>query len=638
MILSVEQEKVLSSFCDFRENDHDVFILTGAAGTGKSVLLVEILNEISKEALVLGTTGRSVKVLRDKGIPAAENIHRAIYGAPKISQVENESDEVSQLYKTVFSLRKIGDYLKYIIVDEVSMLSDAQSNDQFLMFGTGRVLKDLLTFAKGNTHHVKLIFVGDNYQLPPVGDNSSKAFDVEYLDSQYGLKCEHHRLIDIHRQSNDSGILANAMNVRKLISTERSQRGSFEFSFINTDVAEITQADVIDRDSKYLEDVKDSVVITYENKRAFNYNQKIRAHIFGQRVGIRASDKLVIAKNIYRDMYPCPVINGDFVVVKSVRERKEQQVFLNGQNYKLFFRDVTLRFDSFDKEFDCYIYEKFLYDEKSSIDPLENQLLYIDCQNRMSKEKNNWPLYAKYLDALKAYETNAKIYKQEIKHWQKYQSDRLNTKKSVDEFLRNKYQFGKKYKPTLEKFGVNDLIREFQTRDPYLNAIVAKFGYAITGHKSQGGEWDTVFVDYADKAQNDDDSLRWVYTATTRAKKHLYVINPPKVSGFEKVTVTTTQKLPSEARYRYESYRPTTPLFITIFKKIQELQQACGFELKKVIERKNHYFVVYIIDTDFKGTQIQFYFNKKGLSKIVPKSFGGEKDKKLELILDSFKQ
>jgi len=59
----------------------------------------------------------------------------------------------------------------------------------------------------------------------------------------------------------------------------------------------------------------------------------------------------------------------------------------------------------------------------------------------------------------------------------------------------------------------------------YFNALQVKFSYAITCHKSQGGQWDTVFVEqpYLPGGM-DRDYLRWLYTALTRAKKQLYLI------------------------------------------------------------------------------------------------------------------
>ena len=59
----------------------------------------------------------------------------------------------------------------------------------------------------------------------------------------------------------------------------------------------------------------------------------------------------------------------------------------------------------------------------------------------------------------------------------------------------------------------------------YFNALQVKFSYAITCHKSQGGQWDSVFVEQPYLPNGiDRDYLRWLYTAVTRAKKNLYLI------------------------------------------------------------------------------------------------------------------
>ena len=59
----------------------------------------------------------------------------------------------------------------------------------------------------------------------------------------------------------------------------------------------------------------------------------------------------------------------------------------------------------------------------------------------------------------------------------------------------------------------------------YFNALQVKFSYAITCHKSQGGQWNTVFVEQPYLPNGvDKDYMRWLYTAITRAKEKLYLI------------------------------------------------------------------------------------------------------------------
>ena len=59
----------------------------------------------------------------------------------------------------------------------------------------------------------------------------------------------------------------------------------------------------------------------------------------------------------------------------------------------------------------------------------------------------------------------------------------------------------------------------------YFNALQVKFSYAITCHKSQGGQWNTVFIEQPYLPNGiDKDYIRWLYTALTRAKDKLYLI------------------------------------------------------------------------------------------------------------------
>ena len=74
-------------------------------------------------------------------------------------------------------------------------------------------------------------------------------------------------------------------------------------------------------------------------------------------------------------------------------------------------------------------------------------------------------------------------------------------------------------------------------KDIYYNALVIKYGYALTAHKSQGGEWDNGIVDLSTKFwdENDEEALRWKYTSITRAKKHLYLVGSQSKSNYKPI-------------------------------------------------------------------------------------------------------
>jgi ATP-dependent exoDNAse (exonuclease V) alpha subunit len=68
---------------------------------------------------------------------------------------------------------------------------------------------------------------------------------------------------------------------------------------------------------------------------------------------------------------------------------------------------------------------------------------------------------------------------------------------------------------------------EAMRKDPFLNALQVKFAYALTTHKSQGGQWSAVFIDqgYLPEEQVNTEFIRWLYTAITRATDEVFLMN-----------------------------------------------------------------------------------------------------------------
>ena len=70
------------------------------------------------------------------------------------------------------------------------------------------------------------------------------------------------------------------------------------------------------------------------------------------------------------------------------------------------------------------------------------------------------------------------------------------------------------------------MIRE----NPYFNALQIKYAYAITGHKSQGGQWKHVYIDlsFLNYTELGLEQLKWFYTAITRATEKVYILDLPQ--------------------------------------------------------------------------------------------------------------
>ncbi len=85
------------------------------------------------------------------------------------------------------------------------------------------------------------------------------------------------------------------------------------------------------------------------------------------------------------------------------------------------------------------------------------------------------------------------------------------------------------YKGVLEKHSDKGRAARIKaiSEDPYFHAVQVKYAYAVTCHKAQGGQWETVFIDqgYLTEEMLGQEYIRWLYTALTRASERVYLVN-----------------------------------------------------------------------------------------------------------------
>lgn len=382
-------------------------------------------------------------------------------------------------FKFVFPIHLSGKEGNVVaIVDEASMVCSRKIEHELFTFGTDNVMEDLLTYIRPNFGG-KVIFVGDPAQLPPVGESVSNALRAEYFQNK-GLKVAEADLTEVIRQKSDSVILKNAMMIRDLLKKEK--RNNLVFEEQKDDVETVSPEQFLDKylDYRRKSDKHDSVVICYSNKSASRYNRDIRTALYGQDAPIRKNDILLITQNNYR----LNRMNGEFVPVLSIGSRTHQSAPIYAQIGGVKQRIViTLNFV-----------------QVTIPDGDGNPMLCMLLEDLLTSDKA-----AISIDENRALYINFRMRHPELKQGTEAFADALMS-------------------------------------DEYYNAIRAKYGYAVTGHKCQGGEWGKVFVDYTDRTGLDDDSLRWAYTATTRARKTLYVTNLPHITPFSKFRIEPIQK------------------------------------------------------------------------------------------------
>ncbi len=519
------QLKALELLEDFINNDSRYFILKGYAGTGKTTLLKCLIDALQDRGIfftLCAPTGRAAKVISEKTGMRAGTIHRMIYSYANLQSYSNENGEDLSGYKFYFALRKNVDiHDSFIIVDESSMISANYNDGGYIRFGSGKLLVDLLKFVDPEANNNKIIFIGDYAQLPPVRSGVSAALSENYLRENFGITdITVTELTEVFRQEADSYILSNATRVRDSIKNE--DFSSFSIRQNRGEVTSLDEKNFIEEYFKYvdemLENLDDNIVITYSNKKAFHYNQIIRDKIFPaakkKRIKkelieepvreIMPGDVLMITKNCYltqekRDdegnlMYiPLDLYNGEFVRVLDVEpieaeDRKNILVRSEDRNIyvNLTFRNIVICFKDYSGQeitLKIKILENFLNSPDPSLSMEQYKALFIEFKNRFIRDN---------LGKL--------------------------------EELRKK---SRRYKDIED----TDLFKQAIKRDPYFNALLVKYGYAVTCHKAQGGEWKNVFVDFSGFAGLGSELFfRWAYTAITRAKERLYFMHAPEFS------------------------------------------------------------------------------------------------------------
>ena len=162
------------------------------------------------------------------------------------------------------------------------MISDVYSEGEFFRFGSGYLLKDLLQYINTdhNDHSKKIIFIGDNAQLPPVNMNFSPALNEKYLTDKYQIKVKGYELTEVVRQQKDSGILYNATKIRDAIKENMYNQLNIETTFI--DIHPIHESELLSEYVQVCNNIIDdeTMIIAYKNSTVQTYNKLIRSHFF----------------------------------------------------------------------------------------------------------------------------------------------------------------------------------------------------------------------------------------------------------------------------------------------------------------------------------------------------------------------
>lgn len=308
----------------------------------------------------------------------------------------------------------------------------------------------------------RMILLGDTAQLPPVGCDRSPAMDPDVLRG-FGLRVTRAVMTKVVRQDGRSGILRNATWLRKAMRHDPLPQPRLVADDSTPDVHVIAG-----------EELLEALTAEYAGRGAPNTlivtrsNRRATQFNLGVRTEILGyEEELCIDDRLLvaknNYLWSAKVKGLDFIANGDIAT--VGRILGMEQKYGLRFANVMLTFPDRDVEVECKIMLDALTSDTPALDPARFNKLYTDILNDPDLFTSATPM--------------------------------------------------------------NVRMKLLRT-DPYFNALQVKYAYAVTCHKSQGGQWESVFIDmgYIPPEAQGIDFYRWLYTATTRATRQLFYIDP----------------------------------------------------------------------------------------------------------------
>ena len=349
--------------------------------------------------------------------------------------------------------------------DTLFVIDEASMISSFSMsetgFGSGNLLDDLVQYVYSG-RNCRMLLIGDTAQLPPVGEDESPALISEILYG-YGATLYECDLSEVLRQSSQSGILYNATAIRSLIQHEEATELPKLRFYGFSDIFALPGNELIDTlSSSYSKvGIDDTIVITRSNKNATMYNNGIRAQVLDREELLERGDQVMIVKN-----HTLPKPSGNDNYQPSFIANGDKAIVVRVRNFRelygFHFADATLRFPDYDDfELDTIVLTDTLQSDAPALTQEQSTALF----------------------------------------------------KAIEE----------DYVDIPRKADCMKAIRE----DAYFNALQIKYAYAVTCHKAQGGQWSHVYIDqgYMTDDMLTPDYIHWLYTAITRGRENVYMVN-----------------------------------------------------------------------------------------------------------------
>lgn len=480
IVLNEGQKAALDKIMSFLKKDQGsrVFILKGYAGTGKTTMINKVISFMETRNInygLLASTGRAAKILSDVTGRGANTIHSEIYRFHGLKKEKGSTSggavaEDDAQLIIQFDLGRPDENSPSVYVVDEASMISDKAETTVVQSRFGN--GRVLNDLLRYNGRAKIIFVGDPCQLSPISGELSPALSAEYLKKTFGIDAEEATLTEVMRQSDDSGIVTTSAIVRDL--WEKAPDNELSYGGRNS----------------------------------------------WQRLPFRGVNgiELVDSVDTLGRMYIRDIRNGDYT----------KSVFICKSNSA------------------CYKFSMAIRKILGFDGPLEKNELLLVVQNNLISGFRNGDL-VKVINVSPSAELRAGLTFREIEVKELF-TGKTFKQLMIEEILYQEKanlegkQQSKLYADFIKRMSAkniyegNPAFEDFMRTDKYLNALRVSFGYAITCHKAQGGEWENVYSYFPRNIMLNPtkEKYQWVYTAMTRAKEKLFVIDDIYIEGYRK--------------------------------------------------------------------------------------------------------
>lgn len=499
--LTKEQRDVYDTLVAYLENKLEdksvrMLVLKGYAGTGKTYVLTQVLKRYvmitQNNIAITAPTNKAVKVLRqtanfEHSLIAYKTIHKLLGLKEKI---DDKTGKIS--FEKEFGSESDIDLQDALAIDETSMLNDeifALVKDENERSKNHESDDDgIISKYSSATNDLKIIFLGDPVQIPPVGKDDCIPFN-ENNSAAYGIKTLY--LTSIIRQKEGNPILELATAIR-----ENYKQASLPYkretvsnsigtvAFINSNDKDILYSicETYFASENFANDSDFMKVIAWTNRTVDFMNDKIRTYIYKDKLKELKDEAIEAAgtssiEDPTRDVRLPRILIGEKLIANTP--------IITNIGYK-----IMIEFQTNDEfEVVSYKIKPVQVFENYTVTVYETKVTYRD----YSKDK----METKTIDILHE-----------------------NSLHTYEEVLKTLMERAKKAQPQLRG---QSWKLYYQMKNKFADI---KYNYAITAHKSQGSTYDNAIVIAVDILKNKkvEERNRILYVATTRAKNNLFMV------------------------------------------------------------------------------------------------------------------